>query len=243
MSPDHHFRYSSSVTIEASAQAIEAGSTLLRHTLTLLNKIVNARACDLTRAADAAIKAESEIAEPTEARADPARADAEDHVYAKWKAEETAATAQDALVTTGRQAFSRLVSAWCQNFGAVEAPQPDRMSLLVACFSGYRVASVAYIRGLGGLATACIDSLLLLGTVQPEDANLLGRKIALNMVQVGGVVGLRLDQLLEFGFYQAAANPYPELDERDGALLATALTGGVADTKIDFSHDAPALRT
>lgn len=151
---------------------------------------------------------------------------------------EAEANAKAALIDVGRQAFGRLAHGWMLNFGVLDAPQPDRPSLLVAAFTGYRAGCSAYVRDLGGLSIACIDALLLGGLVSPNAANLLGRKIALNMVQVGSLVGIGLDRLLERGFYAPVSNPEVSFDDPDARLLATPLTGGVAGDSIDFDNRA-----
>ena len=152
--------------------------------------------------------------------------------------EDAKQAAHDEAVATGRGALTRLVMLWSQNFGVLDAPQPDRPSLLTACFTGYRHQTIYHVKVLGGLATACIDALLNGGAVTPEHANLLGRKIALNMVQVGSLCGVPLDRLMERSFYNPDI-PVPDgwTDaQRDATLLATPLRGGIAAATINFDE-------
>ena len=240
--PDAGFSYDAKVRVTASPASIEAGSALLVNAMGLVERVIRARVDAMAaKSARYAAQAEAEAARMTAegtAETPAPLAPAPEPVAAAPVAEYP-----DALIDAGRQAFGRLVTAWASNFGVLDAPQPDRTSLLVACFSGYRLATLAYIRSMGGLATACIDALLLGGMVAPDGANLLGRQIALNMVQVSGSVGMHLDRLLEAGFYQSIDNPHVAPEDRDAVLLATPLGGGIAEKIIDFDTDAPALRS
>lgn len=239
--PDAGFSYDAKLRVTASPASIESGSTLLVHALGLVERVIRARVEAVSAKERYAAQARAEAARMT------AEGTAETPAPVAPAPAPVAATPvaeyPDALIDAGRQAFGRLVTAWASNFGALDAPQPDRTSLLVACFSGYRIATLAYVRSMGGLATACIDALLLGGIVAPDAANLLGRQIALNMVQVSGSVGMHLDRLLEAGFYRSIDNPHVAPEDRDAVLLATPLGGGVAEKVIDFTTDAPALRS
>jgi hypothetical protein len=86
---------------------------------------------------------------------------------------------------------------WAQNFEVEDAPQPDRAGALMAVFVGYPRSVEAYIRERGGLAGACIDTLAREGIVTPDAAESIGKRIALNIVQVGSAIGLPTDGLIE----------------------------------------------
>ena len=103
----------------------------------------------------------------------------------------------NAMIETGTRAWAPVVRTWAQNFEVEEAPQPDRASSLMAVFNGHGRSATAYIRERGGLAGACIDTLAREGIVAPEHAESVGKRIALNMVQVGTAIGLPIDHLIE----------------------------------------------
>jgi hypothetical protein len=101
------------------------------------------------------------------------------------------------LIEEGTRAWVSVVRTWASNFEVEDAPQPDRASALMAVFSGYPRAVNAYIRERGGLAGACIDTLARENITAPDAAEKIGRRMALNMVQVGTAIGLPVDHLIE----------------------------------------------
>lgn len=107
-----------------------------------------------------------------------------------------------AMLHEGEGAFDALTRTWVQNFGVEQAPQPDRTSALMACFTGHGRAASIYIRERGGLAGACIDSIVRQSLVPPDEAVALGQVISLNMVQVGSAIGVPLDTLLEKSMFR-----------------------------------------
>lgn len=102
----------------------------------------------------------------------------------------------------GAEAFGKLVATWLQNFAVEGAPQPDRISALMGAFTFHGRVVGAYIRERGGLVGACVDSIVQRNLAHPEAAVLLGKKIALNMVQIGSTMAVPLDELLERSMYQ-----------------------------------------
>jgi hypothetical protein len=109
----------------------------------------------------------------------------------------SAADDADARVEEGARAFGELVRIWSQNFGVEGAEQPDRGAALMGCVNGYGRQITAYIRERGGLAGAIIDCLLRMNLCAPENANRFGKTIAYNMVQVGSVLTVPFEGLLE----------------------------------------------
>jgi hypothetical protein len=131
----------------------------------------------------------------------------------------------EALLAEGMKAFEVLTRIWIQNFEGT-GPQPDRQNALVTAFSGYGRASRAYIYERGGLAGAVTDTLLRCAMVPPDEAVKLGKKIALNMVPVGTVMGFEIDKLLEKSLYLS----------RDAGLDDSVPRGGVAEASINFTR-------
>jgi hypothetical protein len=136
------------------------------------------------------------------------------------------ASGNDALVEAGMGALSALCRQWVVNMDVPDAVQPDRQSLLMGAFAGYGKAISAYVRERGGLAGACIDAIVRTGLRAPDDAALLGKRVALAMVQVGSALALPLDMLLERSLLLA----------RHEDLATAPLTGGPAGDSIDFSR-------
>lgn len=118
--------------------------------------------------------------------------------YAQANADADAAEAEhDRRIKDGASAWAPLMRTWAQNFEVEDAPQPDRAGALMAVFVGYPRSVEAYIRERGGLAGACIDTLAREGIVTPDAAESIGKRIALNIVQVGSAIGLPTDGLIE----------------------------------------------
>jgi hypothetical protein len=165
--------------------------------------------------------------------APPADPDGEEAFLRARSASGAATAAADALRLQGMEAWGRLVETWARNFGVAEAPQPDRVAALMAICSGYGRAISAYARSCGGLCGATIDALLARSVVPPEEAGLLGRKIALNAVQVASTQGVPLERLMEASILR---NVFGDVspEERDAALAAVPLEGGVAADSLDF---------
>jgi hypothetical protein len=123
-------------------------------------------------------------------------ADADVIDYAARKAD-AAEAEHDRRIKDGASAWAPLMRTWAQNFEVGDAPQPDRAGALMAVFVGYPISVGAYIRERGGLAGACIDTLAREGIVTPDAAESIGKRIALNIVQVGSAIGLPTDGLIE----------------------------------------------
>lgn len=109
----------------------------------------------------------------------------------------------------GEGAFDALARVWVSNYGVENAPQPDRQGALMACFSGHGRAASLYIRERGGLAGACIDSIVRQSLAPADEAVQLGKHVALNMVQVGSALGVPLDTLLERSMFSRELTPEP----------------------------------
>lgn len=107
----------------------------------------------------------------------------------------------DPAVLEGTYAFEALMRTWVTNFEVEDAPQPDRYAAFLACFTGYSGQVNAYIRSRGGLGGACVDTLARTGIVAPEDADKIGKRIAVNLVPIGTSMGIPLDGLLERSLY------------------------------------------
>lgn len=129
--------------------------------------------------------------------------------------------AHEARIEDGTRAWAPVVRLWAQNYGVEDAPQPDRAGALMAVFNGHGRAASAYIRERGGLAGACIDTLAREGIVAPGDAVTLGKRIALNMMQVGTAIGLPIDHLIERSLLNR--------EEPDDAMPRGGLLGDLVD--------------
>jgi len=129
--------------------------------------------------------------------------------------------AQEAQIEDGTRAWAPVVRLWAQNYGVEDAPQPDRAGALMAVMNGHGRAATAYIRERGGLAGACIDTLAREGIVAPGDAVTLGKRIALNMMQVGTAIGLPIDHLIERSLLNR--------EEPDDAMPRGGLLGDLVD--------------
>lgn len=134
-------------------------------------------------------------------------------------------------LSVGQDAFISFVRVWIQNFGVEGAPQPDRAAAMMGVANGYGKAVTRYVRERGGLAGAVLDALVLANLCAPEDAALLARKVALNMVQVGSALALPMDRLIERSLLVFRANTLT-----DAELLATPLRGGPAGDTLDFDN-------
>ena len=135
----------------------------------------------------------------------------------------------EARLAEGMRAWTPVVRTWASNFEVEDAPQPDRPAALMAVFSFHSRGVMAYLRERGGLAGACIDTLARENIVAPEDAEHVGRRMALNMVQVGTAIGLPIDHLIERSLLQRAE---PETLPLSGGLL-----GDVVDmTRPEYDH-------
>jgi hypothetical protein len=136
---------------------------------------------------------------------EPSAVDALAAAYAQANADADAAAREadaaeaehDRRIKDGAAAWAPLMRTWAQNFEVADAPQPDRAGALMAVFVGYPLSVGAYIRERGGLAGACIDTLAREGIVTPDAAESIGKRIALNIVQVGSAIGLPTDGLIE----------------------------------------------
>jgi hypothetical protein len=136
---------------------------------------------------------------------DPSTVDVLAAQYARANADADAAAREadaaeaehDRRIKDGASAWAPLMRTWAQNFEVEDAPQPDRAGALMAVFVGYPRSVEAYIRERGGLAGACVDTLAREGIVTPDAAESTGKRIALNIVQVGSAIGLPTDGLIE----------------------------------------------
>lgn len=136
---------------------------------------------------------------------DPSTVDVLAAQYAQANADADAAAREadaaeaehDRRIKDGASAWAPLMRTWAQNFEVEDAPQPDRAGALMAVFVGYPRSVEAYIRERGGLAGACVDTLAREGIVTPDAAESTGKRIALNIVQVGSAIGLPTDGLIE----------------------------------------------
>lgn len=133
-------------------------------------------------------------------------------------ANETAMLRYSAMLYEGEQCFDTLIRTWVQNYGVDTAPQPDRVGSLMGAITGHGPAFGAYVRERGGLAGACIDSIVRQSLVAVEDAVRLGQDVALNMVQVGSGVGVPMDTLLEKSMFRRELHDEPPAP---GTLPAT----------------------
>ena len=124
-------------------------------------------------------------------------------------ANEAAMLRYSAMLYEGEQCFDVLIRTWTQNYGADAAPQPDRVGALMGAIHGHGPAFGAYVRERGGLAGACIDSIVRQSLVAVEAAVKLGQDVALNMVQVGSAVGVPLDTLLEKSMFRRELHDAP----------------------------------
>lgn len=127
----------------------------------------------------------------------------------------------EAQIEDGTRAWAPVVRLWAQNYSVEDAPQPDRAGALMAVMNGHGRAATAYIRERGGLAGACIDTLAREGIVAPGDAVTLGKRIALNMMQVGTAIGLPIDHLIERSLLNR--------EEPDDAMPRGGLLGDLVD--------------
>lgn len=134
------------------------------------------------------------------------------------------------LLVDGAAAWAALVKTWVTNFEVPAAPQPDRMAALMTAMSGYGGSCGAYIRERGGLGGACIDTLLRCSLCEPSQAVALGKRMALNIVQVGTVAGVELDQFLEKSLFTRA----PTIEE--AATDNTPPKPGVASDTLNFER-------
>jgi len=119
------------------------------------------------------------------------------------------------------RAFDALIRTWMSNFEVDDAPQPDRASALMTAANGYGYVVNVYVTDRGGLGGACIDTLLRNSLVSPDVAVPIGKRVALNVVQVGTALGLHLDQWLERSLFDPNDPP------------ARSPTGGMAKDVID----------
>lgn len=150
----------------------------------------------------------SVVAEPAPLPATPPAAENAPEAPAA-SANETAMLRYSAMLYEGEQCFDVLIRTWTQNYGADAAPQPDRVGALMGAIHGHGPAFGAYVRERGGLAGACIDSIVRQSLVAVEDAVKLGQDVALNMVQVGSAVGVPLDTLLEKSMFRRELHDAP----------------------------------
>jgi hypothetical protein len=134
----------------------------------------------------------------------------------------------DPDVLEGTYAFEALMRTWVVNFEVEDAPQPDRYAAFLACFTGYSGQVNAYIRSRGGLGGACVDTLARTGIVAPEDADKIGKRIAVNLVPIGTSMGIPLDGMLERSLYTRDIDSAPI---KGGPLKDT-----VDMTRPEFKH-------
>lgn len=119
-----------------------------------------------------------------------------------------------ARIERGMTAWTDLVRTWSVNFGVEGAKQPDRYAAFQAASTAHHREIAAYIENRGGLVNATLESLLLGRYCDAEEANLLAKRIALNMVQVSSRMGVTLEPYLELSIYQIPAIEAPDIDER-----------------------------
>jgi hypothetical protein len=112
--------------------------------------------------------------------------------------------------------------------GAPKTPQPDRRNAIMGVFAAYDRAASAYIKSRGGLAGACIDSIVRQALVPPEQAVALGKRIAMNMVNIASTASIPLDRLLEKSLLM-------NIDTDPNAPP----TGPIALDVIDFDRNQP----
>lgn len=103
----------------------------------------------------------------------------------------------------GADVLGQLVRDWCHNFEVEGAPQPPRDERLMAAFAGYGKAIRSFAREKGGLCNAIIDCLLRSSIAQPDEAVRLGKRIGLNMMQVGSALGMPIDGLIERSMFHS----------------------------------------
>lgn len=136
----------------------------------------------------------------------------------------------DSLIAEGAAAWHTLLSTWIQNWGVDGAPQPDRTEALMTAFGAYSKEVSAYVRERGGLGGACIDTLVNARMVPPDEAVQTGKRLALNLVQVGTALGIPLDKLVE-----------ASLITETGKLSATPPTPGMVQDLLDDRNRPPEL--
>lgn len=137
----------------------------------------------------------------------------------------------DRLLEEGTGAWDQLMSVWTRNFES-DGPQPDRTSALMNVATLYGRVSEVYIRERGGLVGACCDSIVRQNITAPEDAMILAKKVALNIVQVGSALALHFDRLLEKSMF----SPARLLDGTLAPLDASPPRGGLAMDSLDFTR-------
>lgn len=136
----------------------------------------------------------------------------------------------DSLISEGAAAWQALLSTWIQNWGVDGAPQPDRTEALMTAFGAYAKEVGAYVRERGGLGGACIDTLVNARMVPADDAVPTGKRLALNIVQVGTALGIPLDKLVE-----------ASLITETGKLSAKPPTPGMVQDLLDDRDRPPEL--
>ncbi len=137
----------------------------------------------------------------------------------------------DRLLEEGTGAWDQLMSTWTRNFES-DGPQPDRAAALMNVASLYGRVSEVYIRERGGLVGACCDSIVRQNLVAPDEAMILAKKVALNIVQVGSALALSFDRLLEKSMFAPARLP----DGTIAPLDAAPPRGGLAMDTMDFTR-------
>lgn len=99
----------------------------------------------------------------------------------------------------GRDRIVNLLRSWVVNFGVEDRSvrQPDRHALLMTEATGYGPQIVAFIESSGGLTAALRDALILAKLSEPDDAGMLAKRIALQMVTLSTTMGFSLEPYLE----------------------------------------------
>lgn len=144
----------------------------------------------------------------------------------------------------GREAFASCIRVWAHGYGA-PVPQPGdptsdatrlmptRQEALMTLVTAHGRAAGAYIKACGGLASAVFDVLVSEG-LEVASADVIAlvpldlrddvvrrlaikraKHIALNITQVGSVMNLPMDHLLERSFFEGR----PQITRVDSPLL------------------------
>lgn len=110
-------------------------------------------------------------------------------------------------VNEGRDRIVNLLRSWVVNFGVEDRSvrQPDRHAMLMTEATGYGPQVVAFIEASGGLTAAIRDALILAKLSEPDDAGMLAKRIALQMVTLSTTMGFSLEPYLEHSVAQCVA--------------------------------------
>jgi hypothetical protein len=141
--------------------------------------------------------------EPREASASPTASgdkalDAE-ALRAETNAKEAQAKSDKAKALHGRDLWLALIDMWRQGFGLDEAPQPDRVAVLLRILRVDGGAVFAYLRSRAGLTDATRDVLSeILQRPLDAEAKRAARLLAENIAQVSSFYAPDLTERLEY---------------------------------------------